>query len=77
MSTTLIFKHDGWDVATASWTAASKNGSSTVICYTWGPDGISFFDNRVSTARIEYVLPFDHFLSLVRKGGIVDMRGRP
>jgi hypothetical protein len=32
---TLIFEHDGWTVVTAAWAAASKDHTTTHVCYPW------------------------------------------
>ena len=73
----LLFVDRGWTVATAAWTAASKDPKKTEICYTWGSDGISFFDSATGTSRIELDMPFAEFLRRVQmapsNNGIVNL----
>ena len=78
MSCTLYFNDRGWDVMTTAWTAGSKNGKDTDIRYTWGADGVSFFDNSVSTAQYKIALPFNSFARYVqdcqKTGEVADLR---
>lgn len=75
MAATLIFEHDGWTVATAAWTAASKRPDRVTICYPWSSDGtISWFDSSTGTARIDFKMSMAEFLRAVGRGGVVDLR---
>lgn len=72
--TTLAFTHNGWRVITNSWSVASKWGDRIRIVYTWGPDVISFFDNRVSTASVDFVgIKIEDFERLGRSRSFVDL----
>jgi hypothetical protein len=37
----LLFKDRGWEVATAAWSAGSKDGTSIEICYQWALMGLA------------------------------------
>ena len=65
MSTMLRFKHWGWDVCTASWTAGSKNDRQTVVCYLWAVDQGSW--------KATFDIPFEAFMDRIARGGIVDL----
>jgi len=71
--TTLAFTHNGWRVVTNSWSAASKWENKTRIVYTWGPDGISFFDSRVSTSAFDVELPISAFERATRSTQFLDL----
>jgi hypothetical protein len=50
----LLFKDRGWEVATAAWSAGSKDGTSIEICYQWDADGIGFTSNATANARARH-----------------------
>jgi hypothetical protein len=73
--TTLVFRDRGWTVATAAWSAASKDETTVTICYQWGADGIGFFDTATGTARKVLPLGMTDFVGrLARAGGMLDLR---
>jgi hypothetical protein len=76
MATILVFEHEGWEVATSSWSAAAKPGKGVTVCYEWGADRISWFDNAVSTARITLNMTMGEFLSVIQGKALVDFRPR-
>lgn len=65
MSCPILFIHDGWQVLTSSWSAASKNGRSVQICYAWSQGGIGWSDNSTGTERTEIDIPFSVFVKYV------------
>jgi hypothetical protein len=77
----LKFVHEGWDVATSSWTAASNTSEHITVCYEWGPDRMSV-SGAVSTARINFKIGMPAFMTKVREAihlgtGIVDLSAVP
>lgn len=73
----LLFNHQGWAVATAAWSAGSKNGDSVTICYQWGADGISFFDSATGNARCTLPINMADFTKRLARNsnsGMVDLR---
>jgi hypothetical protein len=74
----LLFKDRGWEVATAAWSAGSKDGTSIEICYQWGADGIGFTSNATANARATLNISMADFVRrLSRSGGVVDLRDVP
>jgi hypothetical protein len=72
--TTLVFRDRGWTVATAAWSAASKDDKTVTICYQWGADGIGFFDTATGTARKVLEIGMTDFVArLSRSGGLLDL----
>ena len=65
MSTMLRFKHYGWDMCTAAWTAGSKTDRQTVVCYQWTTEGGSW--------KVTFDIPFEAFMDRIARGGIVDL----
>jgi hypothetical protein len=73
--TVLVFNDRRWEVATSAWSAASKDGSSVDVCYTWGADGVSWFDSATGNARCTLDLLMSEFLErLARADGVLDLR---
>jgi hypothetical protein len=75
MSTTIVFRHNSWDVATTAWTAASK-GDKTILCYLWGPDGFGWTENATGTASITFKMPLTEFcrqVARLTKDGVADI----
>ena len=71
----LLFKDRGWEVATAAWSAGSKDGTSIEICYQWGAHGFSFTSAAPGTARVTLKISMADFVKRVsRSGGVVDLR---
>lgn len=71
----LIFNDRGWTVVTNAWTAASKSPGRTTIAYTWGADGISFFDSATGTAKIEFEMDITAFINaVVSARNVLDLR---
>ena len=74
----LLFKHRGWEVATAGWSAGSKDGRSIEICYQWGADALSFTSTGPGNARTTLNISMADFVKrLSRSGGVVDLRDVP
>lgn len=72
---TLLFRHEGWDVVTAAWSASAKPGKNVQICYQWGANGISFFDSATGIRRLEIPIEMRVFLdALSGGGGVIDLR---
>lgn len=78
--TVLVFEDRGWTIATNSWSIGGKTGSnSTTIMYTWGADGISFFNSATGVAQVVFDLSPDQFVKLVQRqaiNSIADLRGK-
>jgi hypothetical protein len=70
MAATLIFKHQGWDVVTSSWTAAVKPGKQVLLCYQWA-GGFSRGQSSEGTVRVNLNITMDQFLDLIKDGGVV------
>jgi hypothetical protein len=70
--TTLVFGHDGWDVATNAWSVGSerparlKREDNVVVCYAWGSSG------GIETTRLQ--IKMSDFLKRIAQGGVVDLR---
>jgi hypothetical protein len=62
MSCTLHFTDGGWEILTTSWTAGSKDGKSTSLRYTWGPQV-----GGINTAQKDLAIPFKTFLLYVQE----------
>lgn len=76
--TTLVFNHEGYTVATSSWSIAAKhrNENATDICYQWGANGISWFDSSVGNARATLPIPIARLIQEIGHagGGVADLR---
>ncbi len=72
--TVLVFNHAGWEVATSSWTVATKSEREITLCYTWGADKFDRSDQSVSTARLYIAISMRDFLTHVAGNAIVDLR---
>ncbi len=74
---TLLLEHEGWEVATTSWTAAALPGKPVSLCYEWGADRTAWTDNAVSTARVKLTVGMEDFLRALCSGPILDIRPGP
>jgi hypothetical protein len=72
--TVLLFNDRGWEVATASWTAAAKQGRPVQIAYTWGANSVGWAASATGTSRVTLDMTMEEFVKLVRDGGVVDLR---
>jgi len=63
--TTLVFRHQGWEVVSNAWTVGSNRNNNLVLCYGWR--GRDFFS---TTLRIS----MSEFLRRIAEGGAVDLR---
>lgn len=73
--TVLLFNHEGWEVATAAWSASAKPGKNVVVCYQWGADALSIFDSATGIRRVEFPMTMTKFLNIVgRNSGVADFR---
>ncbi len=72
----LMFNDRGWAVATSAWSAGSKDGSTVTICYQWGEDGTSWFDNATGNARMKLNINMAEFCRRLStaSNGVVDLR---
>lgn len=75
--TMLRFSHEGYDVLTSAWTAASEDGVSVDLCYQWGANGFSFASSATGVRRITLPVTMREFLRVVSShhGRIADFSG--
>lgn len=74
--TALCFVHEGWDVLTSSWTAASDDGKSVELCYQLGADGVSLFSSATGIRRVTLPMTMREFWRVIAShGSIVDLTG--
>ncbi len=76
--TLLRFTHEGWDVLTSAWTAASEGGGTSVdLCYQWGANGFSFASSATGVRRVTLPITMRQFLRVVSShhGRIADFSG--
>lgn len=72
----IIVNKGGWEVVTASWTAAAKPGRAVEIAYVWGADGVSFFQSATGVERVTLNITMQEFLSVMHQDtSIIDLRG--
>lgn len=60
--TTLVFRHQGWEVVTNAWSAGSKRDDDVMLCYIWAQPSMT-------TLRIS----MSEFLRRTAEGGVVDL----
>ena len=73
--TVLLFNHSGWEVMTASWTAAAKPGNKVQIAYVWGANWISAIDSATGVAKTELNISLGDFWKRIGRGGaVIDLR---
>jgi hypothetical protein len=63
--TTLVFRHQGWEMVTNAWSVGSNRDDSVALCYGW-----SGRDFQRTTLRIG----ISEFLRRIAEGGVVDLR---
>ncbi len=69
----LLFKHEGCEVATTSWTASYHKGTLT-IAYLWGADGYAWLDCATSVRRVEFNYTMPEFLAKRNSNNEIDLR---
>jgi hypothetical protein len=75
MSATLFFNDRKYEVVTSSWSVAAKPDANYItVCYSWGADGISWFDSATGVSSCELMLRMEEFVKRISKGGVIDLR---
>ena len=73
----LLFNDGKWDILTNAWSAASKGGNSTEVCYGWAIGSSGFGDSATGVERITLKVPFNVFAAYAadceRKSEIIDL----
>lgn len=75
--TVLLLSHEGWRVATAAWSAASKTRDEVELCYQWGADGVSLLSGATGIRRVTLPISMTEFLGRISQAGthpIVDLQ---